>query len=212
MWADDIRGQGDDAGSLPRTVPARKSGGQKGTTARTHVHSAALKHPPEERKNAMQWLQENVEAAGQTVQALFLMLGGAIPFIESYGASAVGVIAGIHPVMAVLFAVIGNIVSMTLLVLFAERVRKFFTRNRDERKEPSKRQQRFVRMFEKYGVAGVSILGQAVLPSQITSSMMAGAGVAKGKIIFWQCISIVLWGVLFAGLASAGLSVITGVS
>lgn len=85
MWADDIRGQGDDAGSLPRTVPARKSGGQKGTTARTHVHSAALKHPPEERKNAMQWLQENVEAAGQTVQALFLMLGGAIPFIESTG-------------------------------------------------------------------------------------------------------------------------------
>lgn len=38
----------------------------------------------------MDWLQENVEAAGGTVQALFLMLGGAIPFIESYGASFVG--------------------------------------------------------------------------------------------------------------------------
>lgn len=154
----------------------------------------------------LEWLQTSVEAAGPMAQAFFLMLGGAIPFIESYGSSFLGVVAGVPLYITVPFAVLGNIVSMLVLVLGAEELHNLFRKNKPAA-EPSKRKQKFYRLFEKYGVAGVSLIGQWFLPSQITSSMMAGAGVAKGKIIFWQVIAIVLWGVVFAGFATAGINI-----
>ena len=140
-------------------------------------------------------------------QALFLMLGGAIPFIESYGSSALGVIVAVPLYIAVPFAVLGNIISVLVMVLGAEKLHTLFRKNKPAA-EPSRRKQRFYRLFEKYAVAGVSLIGQWFLPSQITSSMMAGAGVAKCAIIFWQVIAIVLWGVVFAGFATAGINLV----
>ena len=157
----------------------------------------------------LEWLQSSVDAAGPLAQAFFLSLGGAIPFIESYGASVVGVVVGVPLYIALPFAVLGNIASMVVMVLGAEKLHGLFRKNKPA-VEPSKRKQRFFRLFEKYGVAGVSLIGQWFLPSQITSSMMAGAGVAKGKIIFWQVIAIALWGAVFAGLAVAGINVLSG--
>lgn len=156
----------------------------------------------------LEWLQSSVEAAGPSAQAFFLSLGGAIPFIESYGASVVGAVVGVPLYITLPFAVLGNIVSMVVMVLGAEKLHGLFRKNKPAA-EPSKRKQKFFRIFEKYGVAGVSLIGQWFLPSQITSSMMAGAGVAKGKIIFWQVIAIALWGAVFAGLAVAGINVLS---
>lgn len=153
------------------------------------------------------WLQTSVETAGPLAQAFFLTLGGAIPFVESYGTSFLGVVVGVPLYVAVPFAVLGNIASMLVLVLGAEKLHQRFRKNKPA-SEPGKRQKKFARLFDKYGVAGVSLMGQWFLPSQITSSMMAGAGVAKGKIIFWQVISIVLWGVAFAALGAAGVNVL----
>ncbi len=68
--------------------------------------------------------------------------------------------------------------------------------------------QRFNRIFDKYGIAGVSLLGQTLLPSQITSALMAVAGADKKKIIFWQTISILLWGTAFGLLAAAGVNML----
>ena len=65
-----------------------------------------------------------------------------------------------------------------------------------------------MRRVDQYGVAGVSLLGQAILPSQITSMLMVTAGASKQKVILWQSISIVLWGIAFGALASAGLRLI----
>ena len=155
----------------------------------------------------LDWLQNSVEAAGPLAKALFLMFGGAIPFIESHGASFLGGVAGVPLYITVPFAVLGNIMSMLVLVLGAEKLHSLFRKTKPAA-EPSKRKQKFYRLFEKYGVAGVSLIGQWFLPSQITSSMMAGAGVAKGRIIVWQIIAIVLWGMVFAGFATDGINIL----
>lgn len=149
-------------------------------------------------------LQQSVENIPLILQLLALMGFGAIPFIESYFGSAVGVLAGVNPVAAVAAASLGNMVCMAVLVLTAGRVRGAVNARRQPR-TLSRRRQRFNRLFDKYGVAGVSLLGQAFLPSQITSAMMAGLGANRTKIIVWQCVSIILWGTLFAILASVGL-------
>lgn len=129
------------------------------------------------------------------LQWLGVVLAGAIPFIESYIGASIGIIAGLHPVVAVLAAVTGNFITMLALVTIAHRTRKRFTTQSDS---PSPRQARLKRAFDRYGVAGVSLVGQTILPSQLTSAALVSFGASKQHVIVWQSVSIVLWGILFA--------------
>lgn len=75
-----------------------------------------------------------------------------------------------------------------------------------DRAAPSKGKQRLRRMFDRYGVPGVSILGQSVLPSHITAPTLVGFGASRGSVIIWQAVGIIAWGVLFGVLAAAGIT------
>lgn len=43
-------------------------------------------------------------------------------------------------------------------------------------------------------MAGVSLLGQTILPSQITATAMVSFGADRNAVILWQTLSILLWG------------------
>lgn len=152
-------------------------------------------------------LQEFTASVDPVWQWLVVMGAGAIPFVESYGAGPIGIVVGVIPVVAVLAAIVGNIASMAVIVLATGGARDRLTK---PDKEVSPRRQRFLRAFDKWGVAGVSLLGQTILPSQITSAMMVGIGASKQRVIFWQIISIILWGVGFGILAWLAVSALQG--
>ena len=139
-------------------------------------------------------------------QWLGVMAISAIPFVESYFGAAIGVLVGIHPVVAIAAAVAGNIISMLGFVLAADATRQRVLDRRAAPAEASPRRQRLKRMFDRFGVPGVSLLGQALLPSQITSGMMVSFGASRNAVIFWQIISIILWGVLFGALGLGGVA------
>ena len=151
------------------------------------------------------WLREQTEAADPIWQWVFLVLAGAIPYVESYFGAAVGVVAGVNPGVAITAAVLGNIASMVLLVVFAERIRRW---RKSDGTPLSSRQQKFKRSFDRYGVAGVSLLGQTLLPSQLTSMAMVAFGAEKRAVIGWQTASIILWGAAFGLLAVVGVGVL----
>ena len=146
-------------------------------------------------------LQDWTTSLPPAIQWLAVMAIAAIPFVESYFGSAIGVIAGIHPVVAVVAAIIGNTVSMLAFVLSAHGIRGKVTKDQ----ELSPKRQKLKRMFDRFGVPGMSLLGQLVLPSQITSAAMVSFGASKNAVIAWQIVSIILWGVLFGVLASLGI-------
>lgn len=133
-----------------------------------------------------------------------IILVSAIPFVESYFGAVIGVAIGLHPVVAVLMAVIGNVISMLAFVYGAGAIRDKATKNKD--KESTPKRQRLKRMFDKFGIPGVSLLGQTLLPSQITSMAMVGFGANRNAVAFWQIISIIGWGVLFGVLATLGVN------
>ncbi|MEF3405476.1 hypothetical protein [Agromyces sp. CCNWLW203] len=195
-------------------------------------------------------LQDFTTSLPSFLQWFGVMLISAIPFVESYFGSVVGVLIGLPTPVAIGVAVIGNVISMLIFVMTAHGVRGKVVsgktaRGTAARSEPvavgaaagtggtgsgaavgaaparparpaepaefaepaeSPRRERLRRMFDKYGVAGVSIIGQTFLPSQITSAAMVSFGANRNAVIFWQIISIVLWGVVFGVLASLGVS------
>ncbi|MEV7619004.1 hypothetical protein AB0N59_02590 [Microbacterium sp. NPDC089321] len=138
-----------------------------------------------------------------------VMLAAAIPFIESYFGTLIGAIAGVPLPIAVLAAVVGNVISMLVFVFIASAARQkvMARRGADAAPDaPSPRREKVKRMFDRFGVPGVSLLGQTVLPSQITSGMMVSFGASRNAVIFWQVISIIIWAIIFALIGQAGIA------
>jgi hypothetical protein len=152
-------------------------------------------------------LQDFTASLPTVLQWVGVVLAAAIPFVESYFGSVIGVLAGINPVVAIVAAIVGNVVSMLVFVLSAHNMRSKVVSSKEPR-EPSPRRQKLRQQFDKYGVAGVSVLGQTILPSQITSAAMVSFGASKNAVILWQIISIILWGTAFGILATLGVSLV----
>lgn len=152
-------------------------------------------------------LQSFISSLPPMLQWVGIMLIAAVPLVESYFGSAVGVIGGMNPVLAIGAAVVGNIVSMLIFVLSAHRVRAKVSAGKAP-KELTPRRAKLRNAFDKYGVIGVSLGGQAILPSQITSAAMVSFGAPKNAVILWQVISIIIWGTAFGVAASLGVALI----
>nr|WP_147899902.1 small multi-drug export protein [Serinicoccus profundi] len=151
-------------------------------------------------------LQEFTEGLPPLLQWLGVMAAAAIPFVESYFGAVIGVLAGLNPVVAIIAAVVGNVISMVLVVLSADRLRA--RRGVTPVEQLSPRKQRLRRMLDRFGVPGVSLLGQTVLPSQITSGALVAFGASTRGVIGWQVVSIILWGVAFGTLAVLGVDLV----
>jgi hypothetical protein len=149
-------------------------------------------------------LQQFVIGTDPLLQWVAVMIIATIPFVESYFGSALGIAAGVPVPVAIGAAIVGNCISMIAFVTLGDKLRLW--RNVEE-KPQSPRRQKLKNAYEKYGVAGVSLFGQTILPSQITSMAMVTFGAHKALVIFWQTISIILWGVGIGLLAMYGLNV-----
>ncbi|MEX5303019.1 hypothetical protein [Kocuria sabuli] len=150
-------------------------------------------------------LQDFTSSMPPLLQWLGVVAAGAVPFVESYFGSVIGVLAGISPPVAVAAAVVGNVASMLVLVLGAHRIRRRFA---GDVRDASPKRLKLRRAFDRYGVAGVSLLGQTILPSQITATAMVSFGAPRNAVIGWQIVSIVLWGAAFGTLAALGANVL----
>lgn len=65
------------------------------------------------------------------------------------------------------------------------------------------------RRFEKYGVPGVCLGSQTIMPSQFTAVMLMKLGVSVCDVARWQCLSIAIWGIAYGSLAALGMGLLT---
>lgn len=77
--------------------------------------------------------QELVGQVPELLQPLIVALAGAVPFIEGEGAATIGILGGLHPVVAVIAAAAGNFVCVTVLVLASSGARSAIVSRRRDR-------------------------------------------------------------------------------
>lgn len=135
-------------------------------------------------------------------QIFGLMLAGMIPFIESYLGSFIGMLLGVHPLIVIPAAVVGNIIITFALIAIAGKTRGAVTKNRDP-KELSKSKQKITKYLDRFGVPGVCFLGPLVLASQITAPVLIGLGAKKASVYLYTGLSIIAWGILFGVFGEA---------
>lgn len=180
--------------------------------------------------NPYDGIQKLVEQVPDLLQPLLIAIAGAIPYIEGEGSAALGVIAGLHPVVAAVAGASGNIISVVAVVLLGSRARTAITTRRSARpaavpaavpaaapgpeapaetetepaKEESNGRKRLRRFVVRFGVPGASLLGPIALPTQLTAATLVASGVSKSWVILWQVVAIVLWTSLVT-LATTGV-------
>ena len=76
------------------------------------------------------WFQDLVGQVPEVVQPLVIALAGAVPFIEGEGSAALGIIGGVHPVVAALAGIVGNLLCVVVVVLLGSRIREALVRRR----------------------------------------------------------------------------------
>ncbi len=155
--------------------------------------------------------QELVAQVPDVLQPLIIALAGAVPYVEGEGAAVIGVIGGLHPLLAATAAAAGNLICVVVVVLLGSRIRDAVSGRLRRRRTPeksSKGRERFRRLFLRFGVPGASLLGPIALPTQLTSATLVASGVGKGRVILWQAIAIVLWTAAVT-LAATGMLTVT---
>jgi hypothetical protein len=182
--------------------------------------------------NLIETFQDLVAQVPELVQPLIVALAGAVPFIEGEGAAAIGIIGGIHPIVAAVAAVIGNFLCVAVVVFVSAGARDAVvsrTRAKAQARESvvvggsaepvpasvpienerkAARTAKFQRAFERYGVPGVSLLGPLLLPTQFTATMLAAAGVGRVRILIWQAVAIIGWTTLITLILTGVISAV----
>lgn len=158
----------------------------------------------------IEFLQDFTAQVPVALQWVVVIVLGMIPFIESYSGSALGVVAGLPAWIAVPAAVAGNIVSMMFVVAVSARLRTRVHAGRGDGPgaAASPRRAKLKERFDRYGVAGVALLGPLALPSQVTAAATVSFGAPRHTVVFWHVVAIVLWGIGFGTLATLGVAVL----
>lgn len=164
--------------------------------------------------------QDLVAVVPEIVQPFVVMLAGMIPFVEGEGATSIGILGGIHPLVAGVAAAVGNYLAIIGVVLFGSRVREALVARRARRatagdpvpvKPESKGRQRFRRYLVRFGVPGASLLGPLAIPTHFTTAMLIASGTARRWVLIWQGVAVVLWttvttAVVWGVVTATGLS------
>ncbi|WP_210604235.1 small multidrug efflux protein [Brevibacterium oceani] len=80
----------------------------------------------------------------------------------------------------------------------------------EDDKPESKGRTKFKRFLTRFGVPGASLLGPLAIPTQITSTILVGAGVKTSWILLWQGIAIIAWTTLTTLIATGALTLLAG--
>ena len=140
---------------------------------------------------------------------IFLM--GAIPWFEAIGVVPVGIIFGFDPVLTVIAASVGNIITIALFAYAGDRIRNWvIDRRRKKGIEPKTgRYEKAQKAFDKYGIFGMAALGPILIGTQFAAAASVAAGVKPFKVTLLISIAMVLWAIGIAwGMAALGITIV----
>ena len=132
-----------------------------------------------------------------------VFLGAAIPWLEIALVIPLGIIRGLSPFWVMLLAFVGNMMTVVLLILGFQKVSEWVaSRKKQDGKSDSKRTERGKRIWNKYGMPGLALLGPIVIGTHIAAFIGLLFGASKINTTIWMAISIALWTLVF-GIATA---------
>lgn len=169
--------------------------------------------------------QSLVAQVPELVQPFVVMLAGMVPFIEGDAGGPIGVIGGLHPIVAGIAAATGNFLAVLAVVTLSSRTREVVVSRHHaaaasgsvatleadpEPKPESKGKQRVKRWLVRFGVPGASLLAPLAIPTHITAATLVAAGTPRAWVLVWQAVAIAVWTTIMTVLAWLAVTALVG--
>lgn len=110
-----------------------------------------------------------------------------------------GVSYGIDPIVSVLLAILGMMSTVLMISFFGKQIKTFaqrvIYRNKPVKKF-NKKSRRFVRIWRRFGLAGVSMLTPVLFTPVVGAVLVNMVNGRKRDIFKWMFISAASWGIL----------------
>ncbi len=134
---------------------------------------------------------------------LKLLSAAAIGGLDLWVGFAVGLGLGLPPVLNGIAATSGGLAGAVLVTVAGERLQGWLY----NKGWLSKRRRRIERMWERYGILGVAFQAPMITGAPLGTLVALGLGAPARRLLFWMCVSLVLWGAVLTGAAVLGFSI-----
>lgn len=134
-----------------------------------------------------------MELLSEIWKYILVFVLGAIPWIEIAVVIPVSIVAGMNPWLTGLMAFAGNLTTVYLVILFFDKFKQWRNRKKGGEGQQSKRSQRAVRLWNRYGLPGMSLLGPLLIGSHIAVFIAILFGAKKAGAMVWMTVSLAIW-------------------
>ncbi|PPA71595.1 small multi-drug export protein [Jeotgalibacillus proteolyticus] len=135
------------------------------------------------------------------IEYVLIFLAAATPWLEIALVIPLGIIRGHSPILVMLVGFLGNMVTIVLLIALFEKVRAYFAKKAKTEKKKNKRQERAKKIWNRYGLPGLALLGPILIGTHIAAFIGMSLGAQKSWTLLWLTISIGIWSLVF-GIAT----------
>lgn len=144
------------------------------------------------------------------LEYFLVFLGAAIPLFEVALVIPLGIVSGLSPVWVMILAFTGNILTVLVVIVGFQKVKEWMeSRKRKDGKGESKRTERGKRIWNKYGMPGVALLGPVLIGTHVAAFIGLLFGANKTNATIWMVVSIALWSLVFGIATTLGFDLFT---
>ncbi len=140
-----------------------------------------------------------------------VFLAAATPWLEVLFVVPAAIIAGLPAPTVVVVAAAGNVATLVPLVLGLERLRAWWRRRRggpEDAGQGSPRGARARRVFDRYGLPGLAVLGPLVTGVHVAALGAVAAGAPRRATVVWLSGGVVVWAAVTGVLTVLGLDLL----
>ncbi|MCU6710998.1 small multi-drug export protein [Paenibacillus sp. J5C_2022] len=142
-------------------------------------------------------------------QYVLVFLLGSIPWVEIAAIIPIAIIvAGMNPILVGLLALLGNLATVYLVILFFEKFKQWRTSKKGAGNGKSKRRERAEAAWNKYGMPGLALLGPLLIGSHIAAFVGILFGAKKRNAVIWMTLSLIVWTAVLTIASHYGINVI----
>lgn len=126
---------------------------------------------------------------------------------EIYAAIPAGFAFGLSSGLIFLASLAGGLAGAVVAAFFGDKIKAIFHKNKSV-KDESKKYTVITKLWNKYGIAGLGILGTITVGAPISIAVGTGLNVNIKKLLVWCCLGVLIRCSLFTTIGHYGLQLV----
>ena len=135
----------------------------------------------------------------------------ALASVELWAAVPLGLAMKLSPVLTGIATASGAILGVIIVIALGSRVRNWMAaKKKTERAKGGEQKERLIiRISNKYGVAGLGLIGPLLVGAPLGAAIGVSLGVPSPRLLFWMTVGILLWTACLTLAGVAGIETFT---